>query len=130
MSSALEFLNTVSAEVGCYTAASGFFGIGVDEVVATGDTVFAKWRVLAGPIPAYPNGYDGYQLDVVRMDPEGSGLIVGFDQWADGIAFEAYADACNFAAPLTGRRLGEGNAYKGPALKTLLGTAHKGSGPA
>ena len=99
-------------------------------MIATGDTVFVKWRGLAGPIPAYPNGYEGYTLDVVHMDPEGSGLIVGSDQWHDGVATEAYADACNFAAPLTGRRLGEGNAYKGPALKTLLGTAHKGPGPA
>ena len=130
MSSALEFLNTILAEVGCVIAASGFFGAGVDEVVATGDTVFIKWRQLAGPIPAYPNGYDGYQLDVVRMDPEGSGLIVGLDQWFDGVATGAIADACTPAAPLTGRRLGEGNAYQGPALKTLLGTAHKGSGPA
>ena len=64
------------------------------------------------------------------MDPAGSGLIVGYDQWWDGIGFGAYVDACTPAAPLTGRRLGEGNAYKGPALKTLLGTAHKGSGPA
>ena len=99
-------------------------------MVATGDTVFIKWRFSTGPIPAYPNGYDWYGLDVVHMDPEGSGLIVGLDQWFDGVATEAIADACTPAAPLTGRRLGEGNAYKGPALKTLLGTAHKGSGPA
>ena len=130
VSSALEFLNASLAEAGCYIAASGLFGLGADEVVATGDTVFVKWRGLTGPIPAYPNGYEGYTLDVVHMDPEGSGLIVGSDSWHDGVATEAYADACNFAAPLTGRRLGEGNAYKGPALKTLLGTAHKGSGPA
>ena len=129
VSSALEFLNIASADTVCLIEATGSPPIfGVDEVVATGDTVFIKWRVFAGPIPAYPNGYDAYLLDVVHMDPEGSGLIVGFDQWWDSIANEAYADACNFSAPLTGRRLGEGNAYKGPALKTLLGTAHKGSG--
>ena len=99
-------------------------------MVATGDTVFIKYRNIGGPIPEYPNGYDSFGLDVVHMDPEGSGLIVGFDQWYDTIGFEAYAAACSLTAPLTGRRLGEGNAYKGPALKTLLGTAHKGSGPA
>ena len=99
-------------------------------MVATGDTIFVKYRVIGGPIPEYPNGYDSFSLDVVHFDPEGSGRIVGFDQWYDTIGFEAYAAACNLTAPLTGRRLGEGNAYKGPALKTLLGTAHKGSGPA
>ena len=129
LSSALEYLNTVLADVGCTISASGFIGLGIDEVVATGDTVFIKYRNIGGPIPEYPNGYDSFGLDVVHMDPAGSGLIVGYDQWFDGIQTEAYADACT-AAPLTGRRLGEGNAYKGPALKTLLGTAHKGSGPA
>ena len=130
ISSALEYLNTVLADVGCVIAASGFIGLGIDEVVATGDTVFIKYRNIGGPIPEYPNGYDSFGLDVVHMDPEGSGRIVGFDQWYDTIGSEAYAAACNLTAPLTGRRLGEGNAYKGPALKTLLGTAHKGSGPA
>jgi len=130
-SSALEYLNIISADVGCMIEASGSPpGIGIDEVVATGDTVFIKYRHFAGPIPAYPNGIDSISLDVVHMDPEGSGLIVGLDQWFDGVATGAIADACTPAAPLTGRRLGEGNAYQGPALKTLLGTAHKGSGPA
>jgi hypothetical protein len=130
ISSALEYLNTVLADVGCTISASGFFGLGIDEVVATGDTIFVKYRVIGGPIPEYPNGYDSYSFSVIHMDPAGSGLIVGTDEWFDGIQGEAYADACTPAAPLTGRRLGEGNAYKGPALKTLLGTAHKGSGPA
>ena len=128
ISSALEYLNTVLADVGCTISASGFFGLGIDEVVATGDTIFVKYRVIGGPIPEYPNGYDSYLFSVIHMDPAGSGLIVGTDEWSDGIQGEAYTDACTPAAPLTGRRLGEGNAYKGPALKTLLGTAHKGSG--
>ena len=73
-------------------AASCFPGaaLAVDEMDAVGDKVFIKYRFFADPIPPAPNGYDSYFLSVFHLDPAGSGLVVGNDEWIDNIAAEPY----------------------------------------
>ena len=68
-------------------------GLAVDEMDAVGDKVFIKYRFFADPIPPAPNGLDSYFLSVFHLDPAGSGLVVGNDEWIDNIAAEPYVGA-------------------------------------
>ena len=75
--------------------------LAVDEMDAVGDKVFIKYRWFADPIPPAPNGFDHYFLSVFHLDPAGSGLVVGNDEWLDTIAAEPYVGVYpyNFSQP-------------------------------
>ena len=68
---------------------------------AVGDKVFIKYRWFADPIAPAPNGFDHYFLSVFHLDPAGSGLVVGNDEWFDTIAAEPYIGVYpyNFSQP-------------------------------
>ena len=94
ISSGAEYLNILGADTACLLSpeGGGSFALGIDEVDAVGDTVFVKYRPTGAPIPG---GHESYLFSVFHMDPAGSGLIVGNDEWADSLSTEIYADACS-----------------------------------
>jgi len=94
ISSGAEYLNILGADTACLLSpeGGGSFALGIDEVDAVGDTVFVKYRPTGAPIPGV---HESYLFSVFHMDPAGSGLIVGNDEWADSLSTEIYADACS-----------------------------------
>ena len=92
-----DYLENTVFSSSCFPGA----GLAVDEMDAVGDKVFIKYRFFADPIPPAPNGLDSYFLSVFHLDPAGSGLVVGNDEWFDTIPTEAYLGVYpyNFSQP-------------------------------
>ena len=92
-----DYLADLVKGVSCLPGAA----LAVDEMDAVGDKVFIKYRFFADPIPPAPNGFDVYFLSVFHLDPAGSGLVVGNDEWLETIAAEPYLGVYpyNFSQP-------------------------------
>ena len=82
-----DYLENTVFSSSCFPGAA----LAVDEMDAVGDKVFIKYRWFADPIPPAPNGFDHYFLSVFHLDPAGSGLVVGNDEWWDFTPVEPYA---------------------------------------